>query len=153
MTLFAFDDDLIETWAADPECARLADRHYARQTPGAAQFMPSGKKLILRDAAGDVVFGWLWSPPALRADGEDGYNCTIFRNESSRLASAVILEAEQCAVAKWGPHRAFTYVDPQKVAPTIVRSHPVWGFCFYKAGWRFARLSQGGKHLLEKELR
>ena len=153
MPLLAFTDDLFQTWAADPECARLADRHYPRQKKGAAQFMPSGKKLVLRDAAGDVVFGWLWSPKELRADGEDGYNCTIFRNEGNRLASDIVLEAERLAVEKWGPNRAFTYIDPLKVPPTMVRSHPVWGFCYYKAGWHYVRLSKEGKHLLAKDLR
>ena len=68
------------------------------------------------------------------------------------MASALILEAERSVVQQWGPNRAFTYIDPRKVPPTMVRSHPVWGWCFYKAGWHFKRLSKDGKHLLEKEL-
>ncbi len=150
--LLPWTDDLVITTPYDRECAALADRHYSRRTPGAPQFMPNGRKLVLRDTAGTVVFGWLWSPVELRADKQDGYNCTIFRNESQRIASDVIIEAERAAVAKWGQNRAFTYVDPRKVPATMVRGYPVWGWCFYKAGWKFSKLSKDGKHLLEKVL-
>jgi len=61
----------------------------------------------------------------------------------------IILEAEKLAAEKWGPNRAFTYVDPAKI-----RS-PNPGFCFKVAGWRFVRrvLKKGTwKHLLEKQI-
>jgi hypothetical protein len=146
-------DGLMPTSPFDRECAALADRHYSRQTVGSPQFVGNGRKHVLRDSQGLVVFAWLWCLPGLRKDGEDGYNCTIFRNESAERASSLIRQAEREAVEKWGPNRAFTYIDTRKVPPTMVRSHPVWGFCFYKAGWHFKRLSKDGKHLLEKELR
>jgi hypothetical protein len=152
MPMLPFTNALIVTTAGDDECAQLADRHYSRETPGARQFMPNGRKLILRDMAGLVVFGWLWSPVELRLDKQDGYNCTIFRNESDLRASDLILEAERHAVEHWGPGRAFTYVDPRKVKASMVRGYPVWGLCFYRAGWSFGGLSQQGKHLLAKEL-
>lgn len=142
----------MRTKRCDPECAELADRHYSRQTVGAREFVGNGRPLVLRDAAGAVVFAWLWCREGMRKDGEEGYNCTIFRNESNERASDLIRQAEQLAVEKWGAGRAFTYINPRKVAPTMVRSHPVWGFCFYKAGWRYVRLSKDGKHLLEKVL-
>jgi hypothetical protein len=95
-------DGLIRTWAADPECARLADRHYSRGTVGAAQFAPNGKKLVLRDAFGLVVFVWLCPNPAFRADRQIGFNCTLFRNESARRSSDIILEAEAGGRARVG---------------------------------------------------
>lgn len=142
--LLPITEDLIPTTPFDVDCASLADRHYSRQTPGSNQFMGNGRKLVLRDTAGLVVFGWLWS--GFRRDGELGYNNVIFRNESSRLSSDIILEAERLAVAKWGPNRAFTYIDPEKIRSV----NP--GFCFKMAGWKLVGMSQHGKHLLEKNL-
>ena len=141
----AFDEGLIVTTKFDPEMAALADRHYSRRTPGARQFMYSGRTLVLRDAAGLVLFGWYWARADLRMDGQGGYCCAIFRNESARRSSDIILEAERRAFERWGPGRLFTYVDPAKV-----RS-PNPGYCFKRAGWRFAGLASGGKHLLVKE--
>jgi hypothetical protein len=139
-------EGLVQTWAADPEMAQLADRHYSRGTVGAAQFAPNGRKLILRDNAGLVVFVWLFPDPAYRADRQVGFNCTLFRNESARLSSEIILEAELLAIVEWGPGRAYTYVDASRVAS----QNP--GYCFKCAGWHYVGVSAGGKHLLEKVL-
>lgn len=145
--LLPWTNSLVTSWAADPELSMLSDRHYSRQTPGAAQFCPSGRKLILRNTQGTVVFAWLYPEDHIkRADGQAGYNCTIFRNESERLSSDIILEAEQLAVKKWGPNRAYTYIDPAKV-----RSRNP-GYCFKRAGWKKVGESKSGKVLLEKML-
>jgi hypothetical protein len=141
-----FTDGLMVTTHFDGEMAALADRHYPRQKPGTRQFTPPARKLILRDAAGLVLFAWAWS--LFRLDQQKGYCCTIFRNEGLRLSSEIVLEAERFAVAKWGARRAFTFIDPKEV-----RS-PNPGYCFKKAGWRYCGVSQErGKHILEKELR
>jgi hypothetical protein len=130
----------------DDECRQLADRHYSRRTIGARQFTYSGRKLVLRDAEGLVLFVWMFPDPALRMDGQIGYNNAIFRNESPRQSSEIILEAEQHAIRKWGPGRAYTYIDPKKVKS----ANP--GYCFKKAGWKRIGYSVDGKHLLEKFL-
>jgi hypothetical protein len=146
--LLPLTDGLVRTWAADPDCARLADRHYSRGKVGAPQFAANGRKLVLRDTAGLVVFVWLFPDPALRMDGQTGYNNTLFRNESTRRSSDIILEAETLAVGKWGPNRAYTYVDARKVAS------PNPGYCFKCAGWRRVGYSKDQHlHLLEKDLR
>lgn len=152
MALLPLTDDLIRTSPADAECAALADRHYSRGKVGSNQFMGNGRKIVLRDTVGSVVFGWLWCLDGLRRDGELGYNCAIFRNESAALASDLILEAEGWALKEWGPNRAFTYIDPRYVKPTMFRGYPVFGWSFYKAGWRYARVSKDGKHILHKQL-
>lgn len=147
----AFSDSLIVTNHFDPEMARLADRHYSRRTVGARQFLYSGRKIVIRDALGDVLFGWIFPDPALRSDGQTGYNCAIFRNESQRRSSELILECERIAIERWGPNRMYTYVDPRK----IISANP--GYCFKQAGWTNVRnqdgsirISKSGQHLLEK---
>ena len=143
--LLPFRSGLVRTSPFDPECAALADRHYSRQTHGSPQFAGNGQKVILRDGEARELFVWLWQ--TYRLDGQAGYNAAMFRNEGSRLSSDVILEAERCVVAAWGPNRAFTYVDPIKV-----RS-PNPGYCFKVAGWIRVGESRAGAHLLEKWLR
>lgn len=144
--LLPFTKGLIRTTHFDPEMAALADRHYSRRTPGARQFCYSGRKLVLRNAEGTVLFVWMNPDPAMRMDNQIGYNCAIFRNESDRKSSEIILEAEQLAVWKWGEDRAYTFIDSTKIRS----SNP--GCCFKKAGWTFAGMSKGGKHILEKHL-
>lgn len=133
---------LIVTTKFDIEMSKLADRHYPRRVHGDRQFMPPGKTIVIRDGLGLIVFGWSWQQ--FRWDGESGYNCSIFRNESGRLSSEIILECEAIAVTRWGVNRMFTYVDPGEV-----RS-PNPGYCFKVVGWKFVRENQRGKHILAK---
>ena len=144
--LLPWTDGLIATTPFDRECARLADRHYSRRTVGSPQFAYNGRKLVLRDTAGLVLFVWMFPDPTLRMDGQVGYNNALFRNESSRRSSDIILEAEALAVQKWGPNRAYTYIDPRKVRS----ANP--GYCFKCAGWVFDGTSRDGKHRLVKAL-
>jgi hypothetical protein len=148
---FAFSDDLIITTHFDAEMAMLADRHYSRRTVGARQFLYSGRKIVIRDARGDVLFGWLYPDETMRMDQQTGYNCAIFRNESTRRSSEIILECEAIAIERWGPNRMYTYVNPAK----IKSANP--GYCFKQAGWKNARnddgsirVSKTGQHLLIK---
>lgn len=120
--LLPFHSGLMRTTHFDFEMARLADRHYSRRTVGARQFCYSGRKLVLRNAEGTVLFVWMYPEPAMRMDGQNGYNCAIFRNESPRRASDIILEAEGLAFEKWGPNRMYTYIDPLKIHVVKQRS-------------------------------
>jgi hypothetical protein len=140
--LLRFTDGLIRVGKFDVESCWLADRHYSRQKPGTNQFMPPGHTMVLRSSEGDVVFGWLFQEK--RDDGEAGYNCCIFRNESPRLSSEIIIEAERMVVEEWGPNCGFTYIDPDEVS-----DNP--GYCFKMAGWEFARKTRSGLHLLRKQ--
>jgi hypothetical protein len=144
--LLPFWDGLVATWRCDPEMRALAERHYSRQTAGAGEFLGPGRCLVLRDCAGTVLFAWQWAKDGLRADGQTGYNCVIFRNEGSRLSSEIILEAEALAFAKWGANRCYTYVNPRKVRS----ANP--GYCFKQAGWKLGGVTkQRGYLLLVKE--
>lgn len=142
--LLPFTAGLTKTTKFDAECAALADRHYSRRKHGSPQFMPPGRTLVLRDSAGACVFAWVWQRPEFRDDHQLGYNCSIFRNESPRLSSEIILEAEQLAFAEWGLHRVFTYVDSRRIRST----NP--GCCFKAAGWELVGRTASGKHLLAK---
>jgi len=144
--LLDLTQNLTRTTHFDPEMAALADRHYSRRTVGARQFLYSGRKLVLRDNEGSVLFGWLFPDPVLRMDSQTGYYCAIFRNESSRKSSEIILEAEQWAVKKWGANRAYTFIDPAKI------KSPNPGYCFKIAGWHFEGRTKSGKHILAKVL-
>ena len=131
--------------------ALLADRHYSRRTVGARQFLYNGRKIVIRDALGLVLFGWMFPDEDKRMDGQAGYNCAIFRNESPRRSSEIILECEAIAIERWGLNRMYTYVNPAKIAS----SNP--GYCFKQAGWGNVRnpdgsirVSKSGQHLLEK---
>jgi hypothetical protein len=54
-------------------------------------------------------------------------------------ASELIKEATAITWALWGdvpPADGFiTTVNPRKVQPVMRRGHPLWGYCFLKAGW------------------
>jgi hypothetical protein len=166
----AFSDALIVTNHFDPEMAMLADRHYSRRTVGARQFLYSGRKLVIRDALGSVLFAWLYPDPSMRMDGQTGYNCAIFRNESARRASDIILECERLAFEKWGPDRLYTYIDPAKTAVILSTfDRPKWGirmgerivgYSYRRAGWKplvwkngKPRVSKAGQHLFVKMYR
>ncbi len=133
---------LTRTTKFDPECSDLADRHYSRQKRGELQFIPPGQTLVLRDANAEVLF--VWCCQKFRLDNQTGVNCTLFRNESWRLSSDIILEAERFVFGKWGRTRLFTFIDPAKVRSI----NP--GCCFIKAGWNRCGRTKSGKLIFEK---
>ncbi len=133
-----------------PWSALIADRHYSRRTIGSPQFMPPGQTLILGSLSQDAIFGW-WRPhprSGIRAmNNLDGWTCTIFRNESPMLSSALILEAETMLQDRHecGPDGMLTYVWDKRVASV----NP--GYCFKRAGWRTkGRSADKKKTLLQK---
>lgn len=150
---------LVRTTHFDGEMSMLADRHYSRRTVGARQFLYSGRKLVLRNTEGSVLFGWMWCDDDKRMDRQTGYNCAIFRNESQRKASDILLEAETFAFEKWGKNRLYSYIDPTKTQTVVaLRDYPRWGvrkgerivgFCYRKAGWK-PRLKKNGQPHLSK---
>lgn len=145
----------METHGFDPEMAMLADRHYTRQSPGARQFAGNGEKIVLRNAEGSVLFVWLLE--RFRWDGLRGYNNQWFRNESSRSASEIILEAERFAIDRWGPGLAFTFIDAHGLGTRKHRSAEFcpWpiGRCYLRAGWRETGISaKRSKLIFEKGL-
>ena len=58
--LLPFTEDLVLTSAGDAEMALLADRHYSRRKRGSRQFLYAGRKLVIHNSEGTILFGWLW---------------------------------------------------------------------------------------------
>lgn len=135
----------------DASCRAIFDRHYSRYVYADGRrpklFVGPGEKEVLMQADGLALC--VWRKEKHRLDGQEGVNCAIYRNESDRRASDMLKDAMRVAWERWGGERLFTYVDPRKVRPTIERSRPVWGWCFYKSGWRYAGMTQRGLHILE----
>jgi hypothetical protein len=125
------------TWVADPRARAVADRHYSRRTPGSREFAPPGHKVVLVTAG----YRALWvshatAPGIARADGGDYWYCSLFRNESSRLASVLIRQAIEATRAAWA-HRALpadgfvTFLDEKQIqAPPAGKAY----------GWTFAEV-------------
>lgn len=125
----------LRTWRADPRAAALADRHYSRQTPGATQFAPPGRLLVLiTDDAAALWVSWRTDfPDALWM--RDAWCCSLFRNEAPERyrSSELITAAVAATVASWGPPPAggtVTTVDADKV-----RRKRDPGRCFRRAGF------------------
>lgn len=125
-------------------------RHYtARESRKVYQFIGPGEKMALLTPDARALFAWR---KHITDDGQTGVNCAVFRNEGSELSSWLITKAMDEARERWGGERVYTYVDPRKVKPTMVRGIPCFGFCFFKAGWTFAGVSEGGKFIWESHL-
>jgi hypothetical protein len=128
----------IESHKGHRRLIEFADRHYTRQTPGSNQACRPGHNLVLLlsdGSAGWVV--WRPNPEVGRKDELEAWECTIFRNEGSRLSSDLILEAVALVHVRWGwPPRdgLITAVGIQETAARrSARARP--GQCFRAAGW------------------
>jgi hypothetical protein len=123
------------SWRNDPRGRALADRHYSRQSIGADGFVPPGRCLVLVTPEGNGLWVTSW-PFAEYVKHEWGgaWICSIFRNESDRLASDLIRSAVAATRWRWPavPELGMvTFVDPSKV-----RRKRDPGRCFLRAGFR-----------------
>jgi hypothetical protein len=133
------------TTRADPCGAALADRHYSRQTPGAKQFVPPGRCVVLLTRAADALWVSSWPYPEYTKHAWPGaWVCTLFRNESPQLLSSLLIR-EAIGITRWTwgkpPGQGMiTFVDPKRVRP---KRDP--GFCFLAAGFEYAGQTKTGK--------
>ena len=122
----------------DPRAFDLMRRHYTfqpytdnrRKNAGYRNrylIAGPGEKMVLLGVDCQALFVWR---KFIDKSGQTGINCAVFRNESDRLSSVLILEAERLAFVRWPGERLYTYVN----ARAIRSSNP--GYCFIKAGWR-----------------
>ena len=114
----------------DPRGIELFKRHYSarsyRDNRRRTLFVGPGEKMVLLTVTNDALFVWR---KFISDDGQEGVNCSIFRNEGPVLSSELIREAEELAWGRWPDERLFTYVWDTKVESV----NP--GYCFKMAGW------------------
>ena len=126
----------------DPRVVPLADRHYNRQKIGSPQFVPPGRCLVLylKNEHGEAF--WVSSWPLAEYTHHEwagAWICTAFRNEGAGLASELIKDALKATVWKWGapPEKGMiTFINTEKVKPTMVHGKPTFGRTYELAGFK-----------------
>jgi len=144
-----FGEYWIPTKDGDARARWLFERHYSHYLYGNGRqsklFVGPGEKLVLLSPKCDALFVWR---KFRSANGQEGVNCAVFRNESNVLSSLLIIDAERIASIKWPTeHRFYTYVNPSAVRS----SNP--GCCFKCAGWHFCGLTKIRKLLIFEKCR
>jgi len=132
MTLAALGTDAlwIPVKDGDARAYGLYRRHYSARKnlrPRIRQLVGPGEHMILLTPESDALFVWR---KFIDASGQQGVNCSVFRNEGERRSSDLIREAVALAKRRWPGERLYTYVNAAKV------SSPNPGYCFKMAGWR-----------------
>lgn len=119
----------------DPVARALADRHYSRQTPGAREFMSSGRTLVLLGSDQFAVWGAIEN---LDPAGATRWRVSIFRNEGPRRSSEIVASATLATVAIWLDRYGRLPASPlqTEIDPARVRRKRDPGRCFLRAGWR-----------------
>ncbi|MFC3206914.1 hypothetical protein [Aquamicrobium soli] len=118
---------------ADPFAADIADRHYSRQTVGSPQFVPPGSCFVLKAQTTTGRAYWVTSWPLAEFTKHawaGAWICSAFRNEAAGKATDMIVQAIAATRAHYGeppPLGMVTFVDRDKVKPTMVRGNPVYG--------------------------
>lgn len=129
------------SWRADPHGRDIADRHYNRQSIGAAQFMPTGSCLVLtaQTPSGGALWGTSW-PKAewVKHKWAGAWVCSVFRNEGAGLSSDLIRQAVAATRFYYGeppPLGMITFVN----AAITDGGRGQWskpGKCFLRAGFK-----------------
>lgn len=135
---------------AEEHARALADRHYNRQSVGSAQFVPPGRCAVFyaRTPTGEAfwVTSWPFAEYVQHA-WAGAWICSAFRNEGAGRASYLIRQALAATRYELGeppPLGLVTFVNRDKVRPTMVRGRPVWGWSFIKAGAVPVGMTRGG---------
>lgn len=133
----------VRSFRADPHARVIADRHYNRQSVGAAQFVPPGRCLVLLTARADAL--WVTSWPFaeyVQHEWAGAWMNSCFRNEGEQLSSDLIRAAVAATLAEWPtpPDLGMvTFVDRSKV-----RRKRDPGRCYIKAGFRLVGTTKAG---------
>ena len=131
------------SWRADPAVRVIADRHYNRQKPGAPQFVPPGRCLVLKtfDLSAAWITSWPFAEFAHHAWAGAWVN-SLFRNEGTMRSSDLIRWAVAHTRAAWPevPDLGIiSFVDASKTAPKEVP-----GWCYRRAGWSHIGFTKAG---------
>lgn len=131
----------------DARARAIFHRHYSYRAykDGRAPklFVGPGEKTILMTYQCDALFIWR---KFVSADGQQGVNCSVFRNESPILSSTLIQEAVKLAWQRWPGERLYTYVNPRAVKSR----NP--GYCFKLAGFKSCGETKWNKLLILERL-
>lgn len=120
LTLLPLEGYWTQVKDGDSRVAQLYMRHYSchqYRDKRRSQYgyrnrflvMGPGEKLVLLSVDGLAIFGWR---RFIDDSGQEGVNCSFFRNESPVLSSLLILDAERHAWAKWGGATAVHLCQP-----------------------------------------
>lgn len=155
-TLWLITDkgDLDARALVDGEVFGLRGRaHYSRQSPGARLFTRNGQNLVFMTPDHRAVWVTFRPTPgkAERADGLEGWECALFRNEGAwkmqRVKSRdLIREAVELSYSIWGrPGKdgIFTFIKPECVGKG--REDHIAGYCYRRAGWKRVGAASDGK--------
>lgn len=129
------------SYRADPRGAAIADRHYNRQSIGAPQFVPPGRCFVLRHDD-DALWATSWPfAEFVQHDWPGAWISSVFRNESDRLSSELIVEAVALTRGHWEPPSLgiVSFVDASKV-----RRKRDPGRCYRRAGFTHVGFTKGG---------
>ena len=127
----------------DPVARDLFSRHYShyvyKDGRKPKKFVGPGEYMALMTSDCRALFVWR---KFISADGQQGVNCAIFRNEGNMKSSTLIREACQLAWQRWSGARLYTYVNPRAVRS----GNP--GYCFKMAGWKKCGVTKTRKLLI-----
>ncbi len=117
----------------DPMAVKIADRHYNRQKIGTPQFVPPGRCIVLIGDGFNAL--WVTSWPFAeytKHEWAGAWVNTLFRNESDRLSSELILQAIAATRCFWEPPELgiITFINSKKIRST----NP--GYCYLMAGFK-----------------
>lgn len=138
---------------ADAASRVLADRHYSRQKPGTVGFVPPGRCLVLRSLDGTAY--WVTSWPFaeyVKHAWAGAWMCSAFRNEGSAIASELIRDAVSATCWFYGKSPELgmvTFIDRSKVRPSKRYGKLMWGYCYWRAGFKYVT-NKSGKPVLTK---
>jgi hypothetical protein len=134
-------DTWLQVWDGNPTAAALYDRHYSRNpaSRGDPRIAGPGEKLVLLTPCARALFVWR---KFISKDGQQGFNCAIFRNEGAGRSSDLIRSAMAAGWARWPAQRFYTYVNPRRVRS----ANP--GYCFKQAGWRLCGVTKTRRLLI-----
>jgi hypothetical protein len=130
------------SWRADPATRAVADRHYNRQSPGAAQFVPPGACLVLKTDGAAWITSWPKAEFVQHAWAGAWVNSLFRREDSPYVASDLIRWAVAHTRARWPevPELGIvSFVDASKTAPKEVP-----GWCYRRAGWSHVGFTKAG---------
>ena len=126
----------------DPPARRIADRHYNRQKPGSAQFVPPGRCLVLKAEQAVWVTSWPFAEYVRHAWPGAWVNSCFRREGGEALASEMIRQAVAATLWRWPDPPALgmvTFVDRAKT-----RSKRDPGYCYLMAGFKVVGETKGG---------